>query len=144
MKILKIFNKFITNHSSSFYQVVVIAVPKEYDDKEFPDILKVSNAFRLLYHEDRFLRLLNNEDRIEAIEKEYKLELHSLTDSHNIYLIESRSETEDSFQYSDDPSYEELENYWDLWLQEKQELVDRLKQLEKQGIKILYLDEGCD
>ena len=40
MRILKVFTKFMTNHSTSYYQIIVIAIPK---GQELGDLLKGYN-----------------------------------------------------------------------------------------------------
>jgi len=123
MKILKVFNKFMTNHSSSAYQVVVIGIPKG---------LKIEDLLKGQYHNFELVDL----EGIEEIEEGYNIELVSKTDIYDIYKSYDSSADDHGFvEDGIDYGYEDIMDYWANWHNEAQKSVDQLK---KQGIKILY------
>ena len=117
MKILKIFTKFVTNHSTSAYQIVIIGIPK---GQKFE-----STSFELL-----------DIKGIEEIEESFNIELLSKTDIYDIYKSYDSSADDHGFvEDGIDYGYEDIMDYWENWHNEAQKSVDQLK---KQGIKILY------
>ena len=123
MKILKIFNKFMTNHSSAAYQIVVIAVPKEQN---------LSNNYFDFESVDK--------EEIEQLEEDYNIEILSKTDRYNIYKSFTYSADEHGFYEGGDYG-EDIMVYWENWLDDAQKAVDELK---SQGIEILYSRQDCD
>jgi len=130
----------MTNHSSSAYQVVVIAVRKEYQIEE---LLKG----HMDHYSIRNFEKVSGEG-IEELEEQYKIEISSLLDTHNIYQSYSSSADEHGFYEGDLGDYSEygsgedaLMNYWDKWMDEEARIINKIKRIVKDKVTILYHDQ---
>jgi len=121
----------MTNHSSSAYQVIIIAVRKEY---QIEDLLKeVDIDFSLV-----------EEEEIEELEDSYKLELLSLLDTHNIYQSWTSSADEHGFYEDGGFGYEDIMDYWENWLRKQSRKVSQIEKLDKSKIEVLYYNQDID
>ena len=118
----------MTNHSSSAYQIVIIAVRKEY---QIDDLLK---GIRL-----DFLPI--REDEIEELEDSYKIDLLSLLDRYNIYQSWTSSEDEHGFYEDGGYGHTDIMEYWEDWLEKEAWKRRQLEKLDKDKVKVLYYNQ---
>jgi len=120
----------MTNHSSSAYQVVIIAVRKE---DRLEEILKnYASDFELL-----------DESDIEEIGNDYNIEIEHLTDEYDIYRYSDYSADEHGFVEGevDTEKYEDIMDYWNDWVSEAEQRINEIYRQGKGRIKILYEDQ---
>ncbi len=143
MRVLKIFDGFVTNHSTSASQVLVVGLR---NGKSLYEILKGFEG----------KKSLNYVSDVESLECDHEIKLEHLTDDYDILESHSSSfENEHSFfekgAYLDymsadesdgDAMYEAFERYIEEWKEDEGRIVDYIKEHGGEDLIVLYFEQS--